>query len=250
MSRPNYTSLAKEKCTADLQGLTVPQLRQKLKELTGIPPPPKIHKYALCELISGIIELRKHREPTPKRKSVNLPAEKSACYNESLKIFNNIANLTRANNAYRKTLNNITNLWKGGVLSKKTYELSVDYITSYNEKFEEFIRRVNEEGVFVEKSSSGSLPRKIVNANDWADAVLELRALSDLIIHYGNELSRLRPLTEDDVYEINTMCEEKFKLGEGCDLPCMLSESGDECNFSQNSGNKRLSGWFDWLSTK
>ena len=145
---------------------------------------------------------------------VNIPPE--MCDVMGFEIFKTFDDKYRLGNKIFKTEETrIINMVRQKQITIRGYNRILDTIKLYEQSYNKFVDGVTNDRLFYEKSGSGSPPRKIIDAKDWGEAIIEFVNLVD---NYKRDLKT----AYDQSFDQKLIKDEcKTYSIEQCELPCI-----------------------------
>lgn len=125
----------------------------------------------------------------------------------------------RVDKIFERAANKILDLYRQKILTQKGLAALTNVVELYSEAYDKFVTMVKNQRMFFEKASSGKPPIKLVTAENWGEAIIEL---VDLVNKFHATL--------DDQIKFNTSSANIQKECsatkiEDCGYPCSVKSN-------------------------
>ena len=146
-------------------------------------------------------------------------------FTANMKTFIYTAKALQARDRYGIAVKEIQKAWEFGKLTPSIREALLDKTVMWYEKSMDFLKMVTIDGKVLAPFSSGKLPRKIVSAQDWAEAYEILFWFTDNANQIINELNALSVNPKKQREFFRDFCKHQ----EYCKMPC--EKDGKKCRY-------------------
>jgi len=124
----------------------------------------------------------------------------------------------KADKIFERAANKILSLYEQRRLTDNDRAALVNILDLYSEAYTRFVKQIVTDRTYTPKASSGQQPIKIVNAKDWAEAIIEF---NDLVNKFGQTLDeniKAKTNTDSLLKECETSDPKK------CGYPCTVKK--------------------------